>query len=81
MIKITETEGRAIAQILKRRANEVASYQRDLVERISHQTGREVHVHDVPGSVELALSREVERLRRLADRCCPPPEPESDDDE
>lgn len=50
-----------IAEILNRRANEIASF---------HDDYKRVGNHF--GSVELALSREVDRLRRLADRVNPP---------
>lgn len=43
-----------IQEILKVRANEIASF-------------KENHKCDFPGSVEMALTREIERIRRLAD--------------
>lgn len=49
-----------IQEILKRRANEIASFKED--SRIAF-----------PSSVEMALTNEIERLRRLADVVCPEP--------
>lgn len=63
---LTKTEREQIAQLLSRRANEIAGYLGDYRNDPKHY-----------GSVELALTREIERLRRLADRVCPP-EPEDD---
>lgn len=58
---LTKSECAQIAEILKRRANEIAGF---LTEYNGGQNGL--------GSVELALSREIERLRRLAERVNPP---------
>lgn len=63
---LTTKECNQIGEILRRRANEIAgfadSYRRD-----------DKHF----GSVEFALTREIERLRRLAERV-DPPTPEED---
>lgn len=60
MSDLTRIDREQIAEILQRRANEIAgfsdSYRRD-----------DKHF----GSVELALTREIDRLRRLADRVNP----------
>ena len=56
-----------IEEILSRRANEVAIF------ADAYRRNAEHH-----GSVELALSREIDRLRRLADRVNPP-QPEGDE--
>ena len=64
---LTKSEREQIAEILKRRANEIAQF--------LSEYGR--GPNDL-GSVELALSREIERLRRLAERVNPP-EPENDE--
>ena len=64
---LTKTERQQIAEILSRRANEIAGFAGDYRKDGNHF-----------GSVELALTREIERLRRLADRVSPP-EPECDD--
>lgn len=63
---LTKKEREQIAEILSRRANEIAGHLGDYRNDPKHY-----------GSVELALTREVERLRRLADRVFPP-EPEDD---
>lgn len=60
MEDLTKTEREQIDEILSRRANEVASY-------LSNYRSNPEHY----GSVEMALSREVARLRRLADRVNP----------
>ena len=58
--ELTKSERKQIAEILDRRANEIAGFSGDYKEDGNHF-----------GSVELALSREIERLRRLADRVNP----------
>ena len=67
--ELTRSEREQISEILRRRANEIAGfndkYRRD-----------ETHY----GSVEFALSREIQRLRRLSERVCPP-DPEDREDE
>lgn len=55
-----------IAEILNRRANEIAGFADDYRRDSKHF-----------GSVELALTREIDRLRRLADKVCPPEEGEA----
>ena len=52
---LTNVERKSIAEILSRRANEIAGYCGDYRNDPNHC-----------GSVELALTREIERLRRLA---------------
>lgn len=64
---MTRSEGRQIAEILKRRANEIAGF--------ADEYRRDPKHH---GSVELALSREIDRLRRLAERVSPA-EPEDEE--
>jgi hypothetical protein len=65
---LTKSEREQIAEILKRRANDIAGYKmRNLKD-------------DEPASVEFALSREISRLRRLAERVNPP-EPKEGDEE
>lgn len=49
----------AIAEILCRRANEIASYKE------AHHRPMANPPRELPGSVELALSREIDRLRDL----------------
>lgn len=65
--ELTSSEREQIAEILKRRANEIAGFASDYRNDSKHF-----------GSVELALTRETDRLRRLAERVNPP-EPETDD--
>lgn len=64
--ELSDRERKDIEEILRRRANEVASFISDLNGRISDHIGKPFRVHDVPGSVELAIEREVSRLRTLA---------------
>lgn len=65
--ELTKSEREQIAKILERRANEIAGFSSDYRRDGNHF-----------GSVELALTREIERLRKLAVRVNPP-EPEPDD--
>jgi len=68
MNELTKYERNQVAEILCRRANEIACFSGDYKKEGNHF-----------GSVELALTREIERLRRLADRVNPPcPEDESE---
>ena len=57
---LTRYEREQIAAILDRRANEIAGFSAEYTRDSSHL-----------GSVELALSREIGRLRRLADKVNP----------
>ena len=65
---LTKPEREQIAEILERRANDIASHMRTVLK------------DGEPASVELAMTREVSRLRRLAVRVNPP-EPEEDSEE
>lgn len=65
--ELSKREREQISEILERRANEVAGFSGDYRKDGNHF-----------GSVELALSREIDRLRRLADRVNPQ-EPEDDE--
>lgn len=65
--ELTKTERAQIAEILKRRSNEIAGFADDYRRDAKHH-----------GSVELALSREIDRLRHLAERVNPA-EPEEDE--
>lgn len=67
MPDLTKPERDQIAEILTRRAIEIAGFADDYRRKPEHY-----------GSVELALTREIERLRRLAERV-DPPEPEADE--
>lgn len=64
---LTQSERHQIAEILDRRANEVAGF--------SDEYRRDPKHH---GSVEFALSREIDRLRHLAERVNQEP-PEDED--
>ena len=67
MNELTKYERNQVAEILCLRANEIACFSSDYKNDGNHF-----------GSVELALTREIERLRRLAGRVNPPdPEDES----
>jgi len=60
-LELTKSEKEQIAEILNRRANEIAGFSSDYQRDGKHY-----------GSVELALTREIDRLRRLADKVNPP---------
>ena len=74
-ISLAIRERTEIAEILERRANDIATFKWDL-EKSAGKT-----INDFPGSVEMALSREMKRLRRLAALVKPVPEPAEDDEE
>lgn len=65
--ELTKNERKQVAEILNRRANEIAKFSGSYRENPEHF-----------GSVEFALTREIDRLRTLATRVNPP-EPEEDD--
>lgn len=67
MTELTNSEREQIVEILGRRANEIANFSGEYRQDKNHF-----------GSVEMALSREINRLRRLANRVNPP-ELEDDD--
>lgn len=67
MPDLTKSERDQIGEILRRRANEIAGFSDDYRRKAEHF-----------GSVELAMTREISRLRRLAERVNPP-EPEAGD--
>lgn len=60
MNELTKYERDQIGEILNRRANEIAGFHTEYVKKAEHF-----------GSIELALSREIDRLRHLADRVNP----------
>lgn len=66
MSELTKSERKQIAEILSRRANEIAVFHGDYRSDDKHY-----------GSVELALSREIDRLRHLSERVNPD-EPEDE---
>lgn len=67
MAELTPSDRSQIAEILERRSYEIASF--------SDEYRRDPKHH---GSVEFALTREINRLRRLAERVNPN---ESDEDD
>lgn len=66
--ELTPSERAQISQILERRANEIAGFSDEYRRDPKHY-----------GSVEFALTREIQRLRRLAERVNPEPEEQEDD--
>jgi len=68
MAELTTSERGQIGEILERRANEIAGFSNDYRSDPKHF-----------GSVEFALTREISRLRRLAERVNPE-EPDAEDD-
>lgn len=62
MPRFTRGDAEAIAEVLDRRANEIASFADQYRKDPNHF-----------GSVELALTREIERLRNLAEKVNPQP--------
>lgn len=60
MTELTPSERTQISEILNRRANEIAMFGQEYQRDGNHH-----------GSVELALTREIERLRRLAGKVSP----------
>lgn len=60
-VMLTKSERAQIGEILKRRANEIAGFSDEYRRKDEHY-----------GSVELALTREIERLRFLEGRVNPP---------
>ena len=67
MSKLTKSDREQVADVLSRRSNEIAGYLDDYRKDPNHF-----------GSVELALTREVQRLRRLAGKVNPPIEDQED---
>ena len=68
MAELTTSERGQIGEILERRANEIAGFSDEYRRNPQHF-----------GSVEFALTREINRLRRLAERVNPE-EPDAEDD-
>jgi hypothetical protein len=68
MGELTKSEREQIGEILERRANEIAGFSDEYRRDPKHY-----------GSVEFALTREIQRLRRLAERVNPEPEEQEDD--
>lgn len=68
MGELTKSERAQIGEILERRANEIAGFSDEYRRDPKHY-----------GSVEFALTREIQRLRRLAERVNPEPEEEEEE--
>jgi hypothetical protein len=68
MSELTHKERTQIGEILTRRANEIAGFYDEYRKKPDHF-----------GSVELALGREIDRLRTLAKRVNPPA-PDNDEE-
>ena len=66
--ELTQSERVQIEEILERRANEIAGFSDEYRRDPKHY-----------GSVEFALTREIQRLRRLAERVNPQFEEQEDD--
>jgi len=64
---LTESERRQIAEILERRANDIATFE----SAVKRHMPPNVQEYEFPGSVELALTREIQRLRKLAAKIKP----------
>ena len=59
---LSESDRREIAEIMQRRANELASFRQDLEAHAKEK------FNNFPGCVEMAISREIQRLRGLANK-------------
>ena len=68
MADLTASDRAQVAEILERRANEIAGFSDEYRRDSKHY-----------GSVEFALTREINRLRRLAERVNPPLPEEEDE--
>lgn len=66
-LELSDSERKQIAEILERRANDIATFE-SAVKRNMPPTVAE---YDFPGSVDLALTREIQRLRKLASKIRP----------
>lgn len=60
-MELTNSDRQQIAEILDRRSNEIATFKQEYCAKDNHY-----------GSVELALTREIDRLRQLSSRVKPP---------
>lgn len=61
-VLLTDSERCQIAEVLERRANDISSFKSDL----NRKSNASHSFDEFPGSVEMALSREILRLRKLA---------------
>lgn len=60
MVELTQQERKEVEDILRRRANEIAMFKTEYCSNPNHY-----------GCVEMALSREITRLRNLAEKINP----------
>ncbi len=65
MTKLTNSELDQISEVLSRRANELATFEGDLQKAFARLTSGQSLLFNLPGSVDLAISREISRLRAL----------------
>jgi hypothetical protein len=72
-LNLTISERKQIADILDRRANDNASFKYDTEKKLG------TPLADYRGSVEMAISRETARLRRLSEKIAPPTQDEDDE--
>lgn len=64
-MNLTDEERNDIAEILSRRISEISTFKSDLENRVASLSNQPIRFHELPGSVELAMSREIARLSRL----------------
>ena len=74
-VELTDSDRRQICEILERRANDIATFKWDLEKKSG------IKFDELPGSVEMAMSREIKRLRRLASKIKPPTVKDQEDEE
>jgi len=67
---LTDSERKQIDDILRRRANDIASFKTDAEKKLG------TTLDEYRGSVDMALTREITRLRSLADKIALPPLPD-----
>lgn len=75
-VLLSDSQRNQIAEILSRRANEIAGYGQDHQESIAHPERRDA----MPASVHFALELEMRRLRALADAVKPNESPKPEED-
>ena len=59
-VYLSNPDRNQIVEILRRRANDIATFKSDIEQDVGKK------LNGFPGSVEMALTREMKRLRRLA---------------
>ncbi len=68
MTTLANSEVDQICEVLSRRANELATFGEDLKLSFAGLTSKPSLNYTMPGSVELAIHREVRRLRDLEEK-------------